>query len=522
MLSNHPNCLGGNGPSASSDLIGDVDGPASATDNAVARFDGTTGKLIQNSAVTIDDSGNITPTGSVHAAAGSVGNPSLAFNVDQNTGLYNIGPNNIGVAANGAKVLDIATTGLTVVGAVNVADGTAAAPSISFSADTDTGLYRSAANTVSVSVGGARGFDFSGSGFTLRGVPILGTDSIAITAGGTNKNITLTPSGTGTVVSTNVNFDVTSSLVTAEVYCTAAFSIGRGGSIALGGLVDGSNSSTFAAIAGQKESAVSGATGGYLGLFTRANGAAMTERARILSTGRFLLGTITDSGALLQIGTNTTANTGGMVFGTDTFLYRVGNGNIAVAGTTNPAFNYYAGSTLIGYCSSVAGSMTIATAGAGSPSLILKSGNEVTALTLDSSQNATFAGYISTAAAGRITFTGRARLESPVDGVLSLYNAAASDFTRLQFGGTTSSFPALKRNSATLEAKLADDSAYTNFAASRYYNGSTNVFWAFGTGSPEGVVSASVGSIYSRTDGGAVTSFYVKETGSGNTGWVAK
>ena len=38
---------------------GNVDGPASSTDNAVARFDGTTGKLIQNSSVTIDDSNNI-------------------------------------------------------------------------------------------------------------------------------------------------------------------------------------------------------------------------------------------------------------------------------------------------------------------------------------------------------------------------------------------------------------------------------------------------------------------------------
>ena len=37
---------------------GDVVGPASATDNAVARFDGTTGKLIQNSVTTIDDTGN--------------------------------------------------------------------------------------------------------------------------------------------------------------------------------------------------------------------------------------------------------------------------------------------------------------------------------------------------------------------------------------------------------------------------------------------------------------------------------
>ena len=38
---------------------GDVVGPASATDNALARFDGTTGKLIQNSIATLDDSGNM-------------------------------------------------------------------------------------------------------------------------------------------------------------------------------------------------------------------------------------------------------------------------------------------------------------------------------------------------------------------------------------------------------------------------------------------------------------------------------
>lgn len=38
---------------------GDVTGPSSATDNAVARFDSTTGKLIQNSVVTVDDTGNV-------------------------------------------------------------------------------------------------------------------------------------------------------------------------------------------------------------------------------------------------------------------------------------------------------------------------------------------------------------------------------------------------------------------------------------------------------------------------------
>ena len=39
---------------------GDVVGPSSSTDNAVARYDGTTGKRIQNSGVLIDDSDSVT------------------------------------------------------------------------------------------------------------------------------------------------------------------------------------------------------------------------------------------------------------------------------------------------------------------------------------------------------------------------------------------------------------------------------------------------------------------------------
>jgi hypothetical protein len=38
---------------------GDVAGAASSTDNAVARYDGTAGKTLQNSAVTVDDSGSV-------------------------------------------------------------------------------------------------------------------------------------------------------------------------------------------------------------------------------------------------------------------------------------------------------------------------------------------------------------------------------------------------------------------------------------------------------------------------------
>jgi len=49
---------------------GDVYGPASATDNAIARFDGTTGKIIQNSVVTIaDTTGNMSGVGTISSGA---------------------------------------------------------------------------------------------------------------------------------------------------------------------------------------------------------------------------------------------------------------------------------------------------------------------------------------------------------------------------------------------------------------------------------------------------------------------
>lgn len=52
---------------------GDVTGPASSTDNAITRFDGTTGKLIQNSTASLDDSGNILNTSNKATGTGGAG-----------------------------------------------------------------------------------------------------------------------------------------------------------------------------------------------------------------------------------------------------------------------------------------------------------------------------------------------------------------------------------------------------------------------------------------------------------------
>jgi len=55
-----------------------------------------------------------------------------------------------------------------------------------------------------------------------------------------------------------------------------------------------------------------------------------------------------------------------------------------------------------------------------------------------------------------------------------------------------------------------------------YHTTETGVNWSSGSGSPEGVLTAPIGSLYTRTDGGASTTLYVKESGTGNTGWIAK
>jgi hypothetical protein len=44
----------------------------------------------------------------------------------------------------------------------------------------------------------------------------------------------------------------------------------------------------------------------------------------------------------------------------------------------------------------------------------------------------------------------------------------------------------------------------------------------YGNGTPEGAVTAPRGALFTRSDGGAGTTLYIKESGTGNTGWVAK
>lgn len=61
---------------------------------------------------------------------------------------------------------------------------------------------------------------------------------------------------------------------------------------------------------------------------------------------------------------------------------------------------------------------------------------------------------------------GRAYWGSPGSGIITLHNENLNDFNRIQLGCTTSSCPAIKRSSAAIAFRLADDSADAAISAS--------------------------------------------------------
>ena len=146
---------------------GDVVGPASSTDNAIARFDLATGKLLQNSVVIVGDTGSITGVNALTAESLVVNNnvtlgSSNADTLEVNSRITtDLEPN-----ANNAK--DIGTSGR------NWRDG----------------FFGRNLDTVNLSVTGTTSFDGS-----------QGTSGQVLTSAGTGVTPTWTTPTTGTVTS---------------------------------------------------------------------------------------------------------------------------------------------------------------------------------------------------------------------------------------------------------------------------------------------------------------------------------
>lgn len=277
---------------ATGSAAGDVTGPASSTDNAVARFDNTTGQVIQNSGVIINDSGEIT-TGVWKGTEVTV--PYGGTGVATLTGI---------VKGNGSSAFSAATAGTDY-----VAPGGALGTPSSGTATNLTGLPLSTGVTGTLPV--ANG----GTGTTTPSL-VAGTN-VTITGTWPNQTIAATGGGGGSGTVTDVSVVSANGLAGTVATSTSTPAITL--STTVTGVVKGNGTALSAATAGTDYVAPGGALGtpssgtltnttglplstGVTGTLPIANGgtgetsrqAAMDALAGAVTSGSYLRGNGTD------------------------------------------------------------------------------------------------------------------------------------------------------------------------------------------------------------------------------------
>ena len=235
--------------------VGDVVGPASATDNAIARYDLTTGKLIQNSLVIVDDTGAVagvttlaastsvtTPivqatnsgglalknsAGTTQMSVGAGGGDNMSINVSTNLNGANAqidisptGTGHVHIKPTGTGSLEIAPTNVGTID--NMTIGATTARAITGTTITATSFVGSGASLTNVvnSLTASTGISVSGSTGAVTVTNTAPDQTVALTSGtgisvtGTYPNFTVTntsPSSGGTVTSVTGTAPIVSS-----------------------------------------------------------------------------------------------------------------------------------------------------------------------------------------------------------------------------------------------------------------------------------------------------------------------
>lgn len=101
---------------------------------------------------------------------GTVTLPALAWANDVDGGWYRIADGDFGFAVEGAKVLEVAATGLIMSSQVLSLDGTVGAPGLSWNTDPDAGWYRIGDGDFGFAVEGVKVLEVTSLGLTIAGV----------------------------------------------------------------------------------------------------------------------------------------------------------------------------------------------------------------------------------------------------------------------------------------------------------------------------------------------------------------
>ena len=177
------------------------------------------GSKVQEIITALNLLGNGTEISAVVLTAGTVSLPSLTFTGDLDNGLYYIGANHYAFAANGAKVLDISTTGLSVTGLVTASTGFVTGGS---------GLDTAGAGQLSIGPNTATLVKI------YPGLVVAGSAGISNSAGGITATTPLTTSPVGTVAITEystgkdiVVFLTLTNFIVGSGFTAAALGVGN-------------------------------------------------------------------------------------------------------------------------------------------------------------------------------------------------------------------------------------------------------------------------------------------------------
>lgn len=162
--------------------------------------------------------GLITAKANINANVGSAANPPYTFTGDTNTGLFWVSADAVGISTSGGSRMTWENSVCQAATPISTVDGTAGSPAMQFTNDTDAGLFLNGAGNVAMSVGGTNVSQWTTGGLQIAsgvllvepgsaaapsvafdndtdtGIYRVGSDSIGFTAGGNNR-MTLSSGG---------------------------------------------------------------------------------------------------------------------------------------------------------------------------------------------------------------------------------------------------------------------------------------------------------------------------------------